>query len=200
MTKTINNTKRLKSKRSLLVVALPIALLLSVASVVTWSVIENNKTSAESSETQHSIRPEQSVFSFDAAKAPGWRQGPSNKTSMALFSNDQSCFVSIEQKSGAVDAVAESEKTQTNLSHDGYAVSRVDSAHPVITVNSNAVSFELTQYSVSGSGNAGQLYGGQGLGYLTVGDEYLKAQVNCNNTDQLKSAVVALSAFSYKDN
>lgn len=85
-------------------------------------IFRNNAQAMQS--TKNAEAPK-SMFEF--AGAAGWRKGPSNETSMALFNNqnpsDQApCFTSTEYYTGTVDAAAELNKSQQSLSKSGYTV------------------------------------------------------------------------------
>jgi hypothetical protein len=189
----IKANSRLDSRKVRLLAVVTAILAFAGISAFVWSAFLNKDTSAGSQD-----KPVvSSSFSFDASKAPGWRQGPINETSIALFSNDQSCFISIERKSGSFDLAAETTKTQESLAGDGYSVERLDTTTGTIQVDTRATELTFEQLSVGGGGNAGQLYGGQGYGYTQLDEDYLYAQVNCNTSDQLKTAIASVSALAF---
>ena len=188
---------KITSKKTLLLIAPALILIVGVAAIFAWNAISSDSETAAKPQDAPIVT---SAFSFDPTKAAEWRQGPANESSMALFSNDRSCFTSIEYKTGTVDPIAESTKTQENLSKDGYIVEKLDSATVSIKVGSHDTQLNFRQFGIAGSGNAGQLYGGQAYGYTLLDKGYLHAQVNCNKSDQLPSAVSALTALSFKEN
>lgn len=188
---------KITSKKTRLLIAPALILAVGLAAVFAWNAISSDDETAAKPQDVPIVA---SAFSFNPTKAAGWRQGPANESSMALFSNDRSCFTSIEYKAGTIDPVAESTKTQENLSKDGYIVEKLDSATVSIKVDSRDAQLNFRQFDVTGSGNAGQLYGGQAYGYTALDKGYLHAQVNCNKSDQLPSAVSVLAALSFKEN
>jgi hypothetical protein len=185
------------SKKTKLLIAACVLAIVGIATAATIVLVNNNKTQADSTKTDTPSM--QSSFNFNSEKASGWRQGPSNQDSMALFSNDQTCFVSVERKDGTVDPTAATTKTLASLSQDGYTTKALGTSTASIETGSGNTKLIIDQYDVTGSGNAGLLYGGQAYGYAQLNDSYLHAQLNCNSSDQLASAISALDAISFEE-
>ena len=112
-------------------------------------------------ETIPSIEPTlsadvKSQFSFSASDAPDWRQGPANKTSLALFYNPDDCFTSVEHNEGTVDAAAKLQESQKSLANSGYA----STPGPVLTASlqtsTGSQQYQLHQYAVTGTASGGK--------------------------------------------
>lgn len=137
-------------------------------------------------------------FSFQAAAAPGWRQGPIDKVSLALFSNDEAsgCWTSVEHKTGTVDVAAELQKAQTSWTNDqNYTIVSTNILPVTLQTASGKKQYDLHQFTLSSTG--GRLYGGQEFGYLLLAGGYIKVQGYCNTADQLASITPALQAITF---
>lgn len=185
------------SKKTKLFAVTSALVIVGAATALALTLTNDNKTQAESTKAQSpSVN---SPFTFNSGQASGWRQGPTNQDSMALFSNDHSCFISIEHKGGKVDSAAATSKTLASLSEGGYITKALGTATASIKVNSDDTELAIDKFDITGSGNAGQLYSGQAYGYTQLDNSYLHAQANCNSADRLSSAISALSAITFKD-
>lgn len=138
-----------------------------------------------------------SQFSFSGTS--GWHQGPTNGTSMALFSNDHSCFASIEHKTGAVDIAAELQKNQDNISVIGGTSMPGAVLTATLQVGAGKQQYDLHQYSESGASGGKKLMGGLQLGYIQLLDGYLKIEGHCNTADELPTTIPALQAIKFTD-
>lgn len=179
-----------KSNRPLVISLLVITVL---GAAVIGIIIKTRQTEAAASTKQSATVSVPSQFSFDAAAAPGWVKGPTNKTSLALFNSDRSCFISVDHKTGTVDAASEIQKTQTSLTKDGYTVT----ADSTLDQTISAQQYKLSQYNVTGAGSSGQLYGGQEFGYVQLTDGYIAVAGYCNTSDQLPSSLPAIQALKF---
>jgi len=141
-----------------------------------------------------------SEFTFTGAA--GWYKGPTNKTSMALFSDDQdhSCFTSIEHKTGTVNVTAKLQNQHDDLSASGGTMTPVDTPTATIVTKTGTQQYELHQFSLTGGSDA-QLMGGLELGYLQLaaGEGYLVMQGHCNTADQLPTTIPALQAYRFSE-
>lgn len=137
-----------------------------------------------------------SLFSFTGT--PGWRQGPSNETSMALFGAERkdstsSCFTSMEYKTGNIDAGAALEKQQADLQATGNVVKRIKTTTATLSTNSGKKQYQLQQYDIASKGE--KLMGGLALGYLQLKDGYVKIDSHCNTAEELETTIPALQAY-----
>lgn len=175
--------------------------LVAIAAIVAVGIVIYSRTEAQTVETNtSSSKPKpKSPFSFDATSAGGWTKGPSNESSMAAFSPDRSCFLSVERKSGAVDAAVAVQAITSNLAQGGYTVVGAGESVASIQTASGAQQLTLHQLSVTGTGAGGELYGGQSYGYVPLEKGHLSVLVNCNTVDQLASATPALTAIKFDD-
>jgi len=187
---------QLKSNRIVIALLIVFAILMitSVAIFVT-----RDHTEASSQPKSNTNKAVQSPFSFDASKAAGWYQGPANASSMAIFSNDQSCWVSLERKTGTVDEAAELQKSLATLTGSGYTVEQKDTLQFTLAATSGSKPYRLYQHDVSGQGSAGQLYGGQQLGYVQFSDGSVFIQGYCNTFAQLPAITPVLQAVKFND-
>ena len=137
-----------------------------------------------------------SQFSFSGT--PNWRQGPTNKTSMALFHNIRdSCFTSTEHYAGTVDAAAELQKAEASLTSRGYTVTPGSTRTLTIQTNTGPQQYELKQSSVITPSSASKLMGGQEFGYLQLTNGYLKIYGYCETAEQLAATIPALQAVKF---
>lgn len=142
-----------------------------------------------------SVAATTSQFSFSGAA--GWRQGPANKTSMALFSNDHSCFTSVEYESGAVNVASELQKNRDDVARIGGASTLVGSVAATLRTRAGQQKYTLYQYDESDTDSTVKLLGGLGLGYVRLSDGYLKIQAHCNTVDELPATLSALQAIRF---
>lgn len=139
-----------------------------------------------------------SIFEFMGAD--GWYQGPSNATSMALFSDANadgisSCFTSAEYYPGTVDVVAQLQKNTQHLSGSGYQVLSLGAKSLTIQTSAGDKQFVLHQSKVVASEQAGKIMSGNALGFLQLSNGYLKIYGNCRSADELSSIFPALESY-----
>lgn len=158
-----------------------------------------SQSNAKSSSATNKATVQQSDFAFATDKAEDWRQGPSNGTSLALFSNDRTCFVSLEHRNGAVNIAAELQKIESQFVKGGYTAVRYIKKAAILRIGGESHQYQLYRYTVSGKGSGGQLYGGQEFGYVPLSNGYVFVQGYCNTVDQLPSTISALQAITVKD-
>ena len=117
---------------------------------------------------------------------------------MALFhSIRDSCFTSVEHKSGTVDAAAELQKTQASLTSEGYTVTPGSAQTLTMQTNTGLQQYELQQSSITTPTGANKILGGQEFGYLQLSNGYLKIMGNCETADELPSTIPALRAIKF---
>lgn len=178
-----------RSRPSLIVVSV-----LIVASIVAAGIMYARRSDAEATT---SVKPAakaiQSQFSFSGAT--GWRKGPANATSLALFSDDRSCFTSMEYKAGTIDVAATLQKQQDDLATSGVVVSQGGPVEASMQTNATTQRYELHQYSLSGGSE--KLMGGLALGYIQLPKGYIEVQGHCNTAEQLPTVIPALQAYRY---
>lgn len=167
-------------------------LLVAVAAYFAFT-IKLATTEATASTGPTSTEPAESRFSFTGTD--GWRQGPTNGTSMALFQNGQGCFASVEYKKGMVDVAAEREKQQSNDAKVGVTSTQIGSLAVTLQSDDGQKQYQLHQYSASGEVAGQKIKGGQAFGYLQLTDGYLEVEAHCDTADQLPSTIPALRAI-----
>ena len=170
-----------------------------IVAVVAGSVvvIEHNPTEAAPS-VKPAAAAVKSQFSFTST--PGWWQGATNKTSMALFHNAEDCFASVEYETGTVNTAVELQKTQALLTNNGYTVTPGSTQTLALRTNAGdkqRYQYQLHQYTVTGTGSAGRVEGGQEYGYLQLSNGYVKIEGNCNNFEELAATIPALQAVMF---
>ena len=134
------------------------------------------------------------VSMFEFTGLDGWRQGPSNETSMVLFGNARddgtsSCFVSAQYEPGVVDVSKRLARAQRDVTAE-----KLPSASGVLKTEQGDKPYELHQFHVSGTGDI-ELMGGLGLGYVQLARGYVQLEAHCNTHEELASAVVALQSY-----
>ncbi len=117
---------------------------------------------------------------------------------MALFHTIRdSCFTSVQHKTGTVDAAAELQKTAASLTSQGYTVTPGSTQTLTIQTNTGPRQYELQQSSVMTPAGANKLLGGQEFGYLQLSNGYLKIMGYCETADELPATIPALQAIKF---
>ncbi|HEU0266735.1 MAG TPA: hypothetical protein VFQ70_03850 [Candidatus Saccharimonadaceae bacterium] len=181
----------IKSKRLVLITTVAIAIIVVSIGIT----LVRHSTSHASTGTRDQIATPRTDFFF--TKTPGWWQGATNATSLAAFSNDHTCFASMEYKTGTIDVATTLRKDQVELAGNGYTVTPTATQELSLKDNGDRVHYTLYQYSVTGAGNAGQLKGGQEFGYAQLPSGYVNVQAYCDTPAQLPSTIPALQAYSF---
>ncbi|MGB3008968.1 MAG: hypothetical protein WBB33_01260 [Candidatus Saccharimonadales bacterium] len=132
------------------------------------------------------------MFSFTGAD--GWKQGPSNTTSMALF-YDHSCFVSVEYKLGTVNEQAELQKVKADLSAIGYTAKPLADTQATIRNGDVDTPYSLHQFVVTGTEKTPQVKEGQEFGYLQLENGYVISKGYCDTTSQLPLTIPVLKSI-----
>jgi hypothetical protein len=134
---------------------------------------------------------------FSLAAVPsGWRRGPSSASSLALFNHDDSCFVSLDRRSGTIDTVKAQADYQAGLQAHGYKVTAETALSGTFAGGSGPLNYQLQSYQIGGAGSAGAVYPAQALGYLVRVNTYVTLQANCQRADQLPTTTTALNAVT----
>lgn len=190
--------RKLKQNRTL-----PIILIIALAAAFTSVIVYRNHTTASQSSDQGTDASKRSLFSFDAKAAPGWWQGATNETSIAVFGNDEmhGCFVSAEYKKDTIDADVEINRINTELTraNGGYVVTPLESHAVELQTNSEPLPYELRQSSVSNPQGAEKLKGGQEFGFAQLSNGYIKITGYCDTPEQLSGTLPSLDAIKFDD-
>ena len=173
-----------------------IGVLVLVMSVVVYLfVISRQGTTTQVAPPEPSQQSSESDFSF--AGADGWRKGPSNRTSLALF-HDNACFVSVELIDGVVDVPKELEDMRAADASLGLERTSGSTEFIVLRADDAYVNYQLRTYSVSGVVGGQKVKGGQALGYVQLANRYVEVKGNCDTANDLTVLPNALKAISYK--
>lgn len=159
---------------------------------------------SRSNGTSDALQAEKSVKSmFSFAGSNGWYQGPTNSTSMALFSpadhaGISPCFTSAEYHKGSVNTRIEQSENRNNLEKSGATVVVSGNQKMSINTQNGTKNYTLEQYNVvPPSGRTNPILGGNELGFVPLKDGYLKIYGNCDTVDQLPSTIPALKALTF---
>lgn len=170
-----------------------------VVAIFAASVVYRDRATASTSSESATNTLSHSPFSFDAQKAPGWWQGATNETSMAIFDEDEvsKCFVSAEYIKGIVNADVEIQKINTQLteSGNGYIITPLASQTLELQTDAKPLPYELRQSSVSTPQGAEKVKGGQEFGFIQLSNGYVKIMGYCDNPEQLASTLASLQAI-----
>lgn len=170
-----------------------VAVLIVAVTAFVTIIGKHDTTEAASSPKTASTQSAESQFSFTGA--PGWRQGPTNKTSMALFQDGHDCFTSIQHKTGTVDVAAEREKKQANDTKQGITSTPIGSLVVTLQSSEGQKQYQLHQYSASGTAGGQKVKGGVEFGYFQLPNGYLKIEGHCDTASQLPATIPALQAI-----
>lgn len=185
--------KNTKTRNTKLKITLLVALVAVVGTAGVALFRANSYAAAENKTTEQESK---SLFSFTGAT--GWRQGPSNETSMALFGKARAdgtsaCFVSAEYKPGKVDVDAALQKQQDSYKTTGGTMTQTATVTNVLQTNEGEKQYELRQYTVDGGSE--KAMGGLELGYLQLKDGYVKVDGHCEAVEELAITIPALQAY-----
>lgn len=185
----------IKHKYLILLIGVVIVIILGV---IIGSVMAIRHTASDAMQRAAS-KPEDATPDFSFSGMNGWWQGATNKTSMAVFRNDQKCFISAEYKLGTVDVTTALQQIQAGLAKSGFVSS--PGAVQALTLQTSAgpQQYRLHQFTVSGSG-ALKVEGGQAYGYLPLDRDYLFVQASCDTANDLPTTIPALRAISFNTN
>jgi len=117
---------------------------------------------------------------------------------MALFHTIRdSCFTSVQHKTGTVDAVAEVQKGRASLIASGYTVTPGATQTLTIQTSTGPKQYELYQSSVTTPVGASTVLGGQEFGYLQLSNGYIKIMGYCETAKELPATIPALQAIKF---
>lgn len=169
-------------------------ILLAVIGVASYISFLTNPNTKSNTSNQKPI----SLFSFTGAQ--NWRQGPTNKTSMALFSKERSdgtsaCFTSAELRSGDVDTNTETDKLQKSLSSTGGQATSLANTPSTLRTTEGDMPYELHQYRIDGGSSNKDTMQGLALGYVNLSEGHVKIEVHCEMIEDLTYAATATQAY-----
>jgi len=170
------------------------ALFIVLALATTFVIIKARHSTSDAA--AKSSPPTTTTFDFSFTGASGWRKGPANLTSLALFHGD-GCFVSAEHKTGTVDIAAELQKYQDTLTGSGHTVVPIATQQLLLQTSATPQSYELHQFSAAGSANDSKTMGGNELGYVQLSNGYVKFEGYCDTPVQLAATIPALQAIKF---
>lgn len=167
----------------------------AIAGIATLTLFHNDPAIASNTDIPQQAQP---AFSFTST--PDWRQGPTNETSMALFSKARTdgtsaCFTSAELKSGDVDVNAEMDELQKNLSYTGGRATLSISTPSVLRTSQGDKPYELRKYKIDGGNGSKNAMKGLAVGYVQLKDSYIKLSGHCETSDDLSSIAPALQSY-----
>jgi hypothetical protein len=175
---------------------LVVVVVLSVLLVVLVIFKLNHETAAKKPKDTARVAAS-SQFSFDAKAAPEWRQGPANKTSMALFYEKGDCFVSFENKTVPADEVTSLEQIKSGMEANGYTVTDIGTPSLALKQPGTETTYVLHQYSATG-GDSDGLYKNQEYAFISMAKGHVFIQGYCEDPANLPYTLAALSAVTFK--
>lgn len=187
------NTSKTSTRRPRIITF--VAALIVAAGAAAYFVLNKPEVTASPEDAPAALRAT-SLFSFDAAAAPGWRIGPGNETSLAAFKNDADCFISIDMQPEKIDEATWLANLQTGFARDPSITFTPGEVLPLALQSSTGPrQFQLHPYTAVG----GDAYGGQAYGYVAHPDGYLRLQAYCDpaEAELLPSVVPALKALTF---
>jgi hypothetical protein len=135
---------------------------------------------------------------FSTTGAPGWWQGATRETDMALFASDHTCFTSVQYYSGTIDSAAEIQKLQTSMSSTGGGSTPSATLPMTLQTAAGQKQYDLHQYTLTSGDSSEQLMRGIELGYIQLAGSYIKVEGHCNTPEQLQSTIPALQSVRFK--
>lgn len=167
-----------------------LVLAIGIFCLVFW-INSTHKASAQATMT--------AKFSF--SDTPAWHLGFSNQkpaVSQVIFSDDGTCFISAEYDKGTVDVATEVQKSVDSLANSGNAVASLQNAEVSMTVDGRITPYSIYQQAIADSPSSSQqIKQGQGLGFIQLGDHYIKVLTSCDTPNQLDGTVVAVKNISF---
>lgn len=184
---TISNRKK--------IIVITLCCLVVIAGLVVADFVESNMHAT--AKTTTITKPTKQMVIFTGAA--DWRQGPTNETSMALFSKaaadgTSACFTSIEYKKGTIDIAAALQQNLKTQTANNNTVTPMATQTLTLQTTSGDKAYELHQYkTVSTQGE--KLMAGNEIGYLQLSGGYVEILGNCNSEEELPSTLVAFRAY-----
>jgi len=135
---------------------------------------------------------------FAFAGTEGWRQGPTNHDSMALFHDeDDGCFVSVQHKTGTIAA----DKAKRQKANESLTIKPGKTQQLIVQTPAGKQHYDLQQSTIVNPDNTtNPLMGGLETGYLQQGSGFLFFEGHCNKSSQLQSTIPALEAIVFAPN
>jgi len=135
------------------------------------------------------------IFKFNGA--PGWRQGPTNYNSMALFSDNHNCFVSVQRKSGALSVQDELSKVKNSIAGSDRTITEAGQQTLTLQTSAGKKSYVLYQFAGNDSSGATTFMNGIELGFVPLTKGFIEISGHCNTAAQLGETVLVLRAVEY---
>lgn len=191
-----HNRHTLPNKRP---VVLTLAVILVLAGVALFALAWRQRTEA-SPEPIPTSQPAP-LFTFNAAAAPGWRKGPGNETSLALFHNDTStnCFVYAAIEPGKADIAKALQEKTAMMAKSGHTETPLSTQTLTLQTASGPQPYELHQSHVTTPAGREKLLGGQELGHIPLGDKHIEIVGNCLTPEDLPATIPAIQAIEYNE-
>lgn len=142
-----------------------------------------------------------SVFTFEGAA--GWRAGPHNHTSLAIFGPQRqdgtsSCFASMERKDGNVDVSRETNTLSSEMRDSGYTIRQTATVTQSLGTSDGDQSYRLQYYEVTPGSDSQRAMRGVARGYAQLDGYYAEVKVNCETAAELATTRDALDAYQLK--
>ncbi len=191
---TTNMQKRIISHTTVVVAIVTVVIGATIGVVIlTHKYSLHSRSSKDNKSQQAAALP--SPFSADPPQ--GWRTGPSNDTSIALFGPDNVCFVSMEYRRGAVDVPSELAKVQADSRALGGESVKQSISKMSMNINGVEKQYDLNLFKQSGA-QALRIMGGLAVGYVQLADGHITAKSNCNDFDKLTTTFDTLKSMKFK--
>lgn len=131
-----------------------------------------------------------SMFRYDNSQAPGWQQGATNETSMAVFDRTDetsNCFLSSEYYEGELDEAQELGNIKSGIELANGTIQQVGEVE---------LSFSGTPYTLhllDASNATEQIKEGLAYGFIPHSGGFIKLYSICDQPEQRESTYVALA-------
>ncbi len=158
----------MRSRNKKITAVLFAASLIIAAGVIALVSFQDKSQIVSSTENKNTDAPE-SMFKFTGAV--GWRQGPTNETSMALFnsenlSEEAPCFTSAEYYMGTVDVATQLEDSRKKLTESGYVITPLGVNTISFQTATGRQEVELHLSETASPSGAAKAMGGNATGFL----------------------------------
>ena len=185
------------TRRTLIRFSLSALVLVVVAIATVLIITQHNRTGAAPSVKPGIGAAVPSKFSFTGTM--GWWQRATRETDMALFHPADSCFISVQYKSGTVDEATELQKlTLSQASINGTSAPGTVLPMTLQTI-AGPVQYQLHQYTLTPPAGV-QLLRGFELGFVQLSGNYIQVEGHCDTPDQLSATIPALQAIKFDAN
>lgn len=143
---------------------------------------------------------ENTMFTFDPSRAPGWWQGATNETSMVVFGEGEAhgCFVSLERREGSMSIGTEMDRIRQEVESGGqHQFIQAGSRDFILDTLSGVKQYSLQLSNTTISEYAEPIKAGQAFGFVPIDEEhYVQVKGICDTYEQLEYIDPALQAFS----